>query len=265
MPPADAAFISLATLADPSRHQAYNEWHHLDHRPENLALDGVRWGERWVLTPECQDLALVRRAPFDAFHYLTLYWFRPPVQASIAEWADLADRSFHWGRRPELPWTSRPAMGFYRPVLGYAAPRVEVSPAVVPLRPNRGVYVTVTSVTGDPTRRADVEQRFRWYDRTGIPALVDRPGVAGAWTFSADDTLAPEAWARREQRVATDGDALLRVTVLFLDDDPTAVADDLAPADLTAHPDDDVEQVVFAGPLEAIEPWRYDWFDEPDA
>ena len=44
------AFFSFVSLGDgdPGAHRAYNRWHLYDHRPENLALDGVRWGDRWT-------------------------------------------------------------------------------------------------------------------------------------------------------------------------------------------------------------------------
>jgi len=263
MPFADAAFISLAELAAPEHHRAYNEWHHLDHLPENLALPGVRWGQRWVRTPACRDASLVSDDPFSTFEYLTLYWFRPPVVESIAAWSDLADRSFQWGRRQELAWTIRPYMGFLRPILGYAAPRVDVSPQVLPLRPNRGAYVVATEVTDDAADRAAVERRNRWYDREGLPALIARDGVAGGWTFNGDETLAPAVWAQREQRRgAPEGGATsLRLTVLFLDGDPHEVASTIGLDDVLAADADGRESVRFAGPLETIEAWSYDWFD----
>lgn len=62
---ADAAFVSLARMTAPQHHQAYNEWHHLDHRPENLLLEGVMWGERWVQTPDCRAAALASSDWFD--------------------------------------------------------------------------------------------------------------------------------------------------------------------------------------------------------
>ncbi|MEO6989209.1 MAG: hypothetical protein ABI239_11240 [Aquihabitans sp.] len=259
---AEAAFISLARMESPEHHQAYNEWHQLDHRPENLVLDGVMWGERWVQTPELRAASLVADGEFGDFHYLTLYWFRPPVEVSISAWTDLADRSFHWGRRQELAWTERPFMGFFRPILGYAAPRVDVSPQALPFRPNRGVYVVASKVTNAADARAVVERRNRWYDREGLPTLLKQPGVAGGWTFTAEESLTPSAWAQKEQRqgIPIDATTNLRLTVLFLDDDPLEVAAGLSVEDLVAPDGDGVEHLRFAGPLEAIEPWKYDWF-----
>lgn len=44
----ERAFFSFIELTDPERHRGYNEWHQLDHRPENLLLPGVAWGDRWA-------------------------------------------------------------------------------------------------------------------------------------------------------------------------------------------------------------------------
>ena len=35
-------------------------------------------------------------------HYLNMYWLRDPVAESVAEWNELAERSFHWGRRDDV-------------------------------------------------------------------------------------------------------------------------------------------------------------------
>src|SRR6185295_15252667 len=72
-------FFSFAEITDPSKHRAYNEWHHLDHRPENLLLPGVIWGERWVRTPDCMEASIVSDPRFAAFHYMNLYWFDAPA------------------------------------------------------------------------------------------------------------------------------------------------------------------------------------------
>ena len=44
----ERAFFSFIELTDPEQHREYNEWHQLDHRPENLLLPGVAWGDRWA-------------------------------------------------------------------------------------------------------------------------------------------------------------------------------------------------------------------------
>ena len=34
-------------------HRAYNEWHQLDHMPEQFPIPGVAHGQRWVCSPAC--------------------------------------------------------------------------------------------------------------------------------------------------------------------------------------------------------------------
>ena len=56
--------------------------------------------------------------------------------------------------------------------------------------------------------------------RSGRRILV--AGVAGAWTFSLDPSLAPGAWAAREG--AGSSPSLDRLHLVFLDDDPVGLA-----------------------------------------
>ena len=35
-------FFSFTEITDPAEHHAYNEWHQLDHMPEQFPLDGSR-------------------------------------------------------------------------------------------------------------------------------------------------------------------------------------------------------------------------------
>ncbi len=83
-----------AQLADAAtdravRHHAYNEWHQLDHLPQQFALDGVRFGQRWVRTPECRAAEGAAPArPLDRCHYMTLYLLQD--QSVLPKFAALA-------------------------------------------------------------------------------------------------------------------------------------------------------------------------------
>lgn len=245
------AFFSFTTVTDPTAHHAYNEWHQLDHRPENLALPGVAWGERWVRSPDCAAVSPRHNAGLDDVQYVNMYWFREPVDESVAAWSELAERSFHWGRRPDVRLTERPLMGFFRPIKGYVNERVLVSADVLPLRPNRGVHVTVTRV--DDPRSAAAEARFGWHDREHIPAILRCRGVAGIWTFASESTF--------ETHLDLDDGTMpssTRITLVYLDDDPLVFAQELARLDV---PDDGVETPLYAAPLRTIVPWEWDWFD----
>lgn len=242
------AFFSFTELRDPSLHRAYNEWHQLDHRPENLALPGVAYGERWVRSPDCPALHATG-SPLDGLHYLNMYWFREPVDAAVRAWSELADRSLQWGRRPDLAWANRLLMGFLHAVKGYAAERVLVSPDVLPYRPNTGVFLTVSEVTAPAS--ATAEALHRDYDRAHLPAALGCDGVAGAWTFASDPALATRAIPGLESGT--------RIHLYFLDGDPLVATHALA---RVLPMDDERERIVYAGPLRAITPWQWDWFDD---
>jgi hypothetical protein len=241
------AFFSFTELRDATLHRPYNDWHQLDHRPENLALDGVAYGERWVRSPDC----VADHAPgtlLDPLQYLNMYWFREPVRAAVDEWAELAERSIHWGRRPDVGWANRLLMGFFLTVKGYAHPRVRVSPDVLPLRPNTGVYVTVDEI--DEPASAAAETMYREFDEEHIPGALDVGGVAGAWTFTSDATLGTPALPPLP--------AGLRVHLYFVDGDPLAVAHELA-SRLPHYAG--IARTLYRGPLRAITPWQWDWFE----
>src|SRR5215217_4797281 len=104
---APKTFFSFTEVPNPANHRAYNEWHQLDHRPENLLLPGVAWGERWVHSPDCATVTTAPDPALARLHYLNMYWFRDPVEASTAEWSELAERSFHWGRRDDIRLANR--------------------------------------------------------------------------------------------------------------------------------------------------------------
>jgi hypothetical protein len=89
----DLAFFSLVSLSDPGQHRAYNEWHQLDHRPENLALPGVAWGDRWARADSPHSEAPTA-SPYRDVDYLAMYWFRQPLDESLKAWDDLGGGSF---------------------------------------------------------------------------------------------------------------------------------------------------------------------------
>ncbi|MGW9131856.1 hypothetical protein [Streptomyces sp. NPDC055681] len=252
------AFFSFVRLTDPSHHRAYNEWHQLDHRPENLALPGVVWGERWACTADCAELTHIADAAYEALDFIAMYWFREPAERSVAEWSELGERSFQWGRRPELAYVERPFLGFFTPVKGYVAARALVSPEALPFRPNQGVRLTLTQVTEPHSLAA--ERAFRWHDSVGMPGLLGIPGVAGGWTFSF-------AYSQRHPMVADTGGedlapASLRLRLLYLDADPVQVEKEIR-AKETAWAeegglDNSAEKVLLSGPLRVITPWQ-DW------
>ncbi len=226
-------FFSFTEVTDPNEHHAYNEWHQLDHMPEQYPLDGIAFGQRWVSTPACRAARAVSEPPLDAIHYTTLYLMTDPIERTLHEFMQLGrdlhavDR-FHLHRKA---WLSGPF-----PFRGSAvAPRVLISPEAVPYRPNLGVYVEVEEMADEPTDPAD-EERIR---TAHLGALCAQSGVAGAWAFA---------------------DERRRVTVTWLDAPPLEVVERLAPI-VARRRAESTGRTVFAGPLETITPWQWDWFD----
>ena len=258
----DLAFFSFVTLesADAQDHAAYNRWHQLDHRPENLALPGVVWGDRWA-RPDAHKAA--GRAP-DPEHastdYVAMYWFREPLQESVGAWDRLGEDSFQWGRGPLIPGVRRTLLGFFRPVKGYAARSALVSPEVLPFRPNRGLHITMTRYA--ESHSAATHARHAWEDRELIPALLDVDGVAGAWTFS---------FAHHQQHstlpfpaATDDGPGSIRLRLVYLDDDTLATTARIEAAERALEgrgagdPAPESGQLLLATPVRTIVPWQ-DW------
>jgi hypothetical protein len=259
------AFFSFVRVGDPGRHRDYNRWHQLDHLPENRALPGVAFGERWVHTPACAAAAASPAADLAGLHYVALYLFREPAAASIAAWQELAERSFQWGRRPDRAWVERPLMGFFSVVSAAVAPRLALSAAALPLLPARGVHVTVTrprSPHGDATEAA-----YRWHDRVGVPALLETQGVTGVYLFSSVSSTLDREWEERAGTTTFDaGDdepGQIRVRLCFLDGDPAGLG--AAPGAPVPAAVAGAEEVLFEGSLETIVAGEWDWFDREAA
>ncbi|NKY54360.1 hypothetical protein [Nocardia vermiculata] len=256
----ERAFFSFIELTDPEQHREYNEWHQLDHRPENLLLPGVAWGDRWARRRD-RDPATTADGELAGTDYVAMYWFRPPYERSIAEWTKLGEDSFQWGRGPMLPGVRRSLLAFFTPVKGYVAPRVQVSADALPFRPNRGLHVTVDYLA-DP-HSAQVHEQFRWQDQVRIPDLLTCPGVAGAWTFALhtmqQHPTLPFDQTRREYASGS-----LRIRLLYLDGDPTTVTAEIAEREQQwdeagrGAPYPEAEQTLLAGPVHTIVPWQ-DW------
>lgn len=256
------AFFSYTAITDPAVHREYNAWHQLDHRPENLALDGVRWGERFVHSPDCAAVSRKYSCPLDPTQYINMYWFREPYDDAIREWQALAEQAFQWGRRPDVVWTSRPLMGFFNVVKAYVNPRVLVSAAALPMRPVRGVYITTHRIVQPHANES--EALFRWYDQTHLPAAVALAGVAGAYVFSSESCTLDPNWSPVSGSVTFDQSSSsevggIRIHVYYLDGDVLETAARINGLDTS--PEAGLADTLFAGPLHTITPWKWDWFD----
>jgi hypothetical protein len=225
-------FFSFTEITDPREHRSYNEWHQLDHMPEQYPLDGVAYGQRWVSTPACRAARAVSEPPLDSIHYVTLYLMTEPVERTLREFMQLgrdlhAVGRFHLHRRAQL---SGPF-----PLCDVAvAPSVLISADAVPYRPNLGVYVEVDELPDGDDAAGEAFIRG-----VHLPAVCAQPGVAGAWSFA---------------------DERRRVTVTWLEAPPLDMNDRLAPI-VARRRESSGGRTIFAGPLETITPWQWAWFD----
>jgi hypothetical protein len=229
-------FFSFTEITDPAEHRSYNEWHQLDHMPEQYPLPGMAFGQRWVSTPACRAERRVDGELLAPIHYVTLYLMTEPVEATLEQFHALGgelrrlDR-FHEHRRA---WLAGP----FAVATTTAAPRVLISAEAVPYRPNRGAYVVVEDL---PAGRATPDEGH-------VGALLAAPGVAGVWSFVSDE----------ERRMAW-RPGRHRITVCFLDESPLEVSPALGEVVGRWRPEAGV--VVHAGPVETVVPWHWDWFD----
>ena len=254
------AFFSFVDLTDDTRHAEYNAWHLYDHRPENLALPGVAWGDRWARLTGDADHAGTAVEEFASVDYVANYWFREPLEQTIADFLKLGADSVQWGRGPGLPGVVRRLTAFFTPVKGYAHPRVLVSPDVLPFRPHTGVHVTLSRFA-EPVG-PDAHLQYRWYDRVRIPDLLEIPGVTGAWTFASSETQS------RPGTVALtapeDAPGSLRVRLLYLDGDPAEVTREIRLREKVwadagrGSEHAAAEEVLFSAPTRTIVPYQ-DW------
>lgn len=238
-------FFSFTEVTDPAEHRSYNEWHQLDHLPEQFPLPGIVYGQRWVSTPACRAARAVSEPALDPIHYVTCYLMAEPIEETLDDFFALGAElhrleRFHQHRRAHLT-------GPFEVSDAAAAPAAVISAAAVPYRAHRGLYVVV-EVPAEPSS----DEYRRWLHSDHEPALLAVPGVAGIWTFATTPRLTSRRWTAGAHRI----------TVCWLDDDPLAVSSRLAPLEAVRRERyDAASHVIFAGPFETITPWKWDWFD----
>jgi hypothetical protein len=257
-------FFSFSEVTDPSEHRAYNEWHQLDHLPQQYQLPGVVLGQRWVCSSECRAAREFDSEVLAPAQYVTLYLMTDPVAATLEEFRELGRTlrragRFHTERRACLsgPFALHDSV---------VSSRALVSADVLPFRPNLGVYVIVEAhnlrdeehdvVRDEAQSESDVvfadEEAYRWPRDDEIASrLTSSPGVAGVWRFISKGGFEHLGWATGERRI----------TVCYLDEPPLSVSTDLAALVRDVWADRRAPEL--AGPFETITPWQWNWFDAP--
>jgi hypothetical protein len=224
-----ASVVSLSARSPAGEDAAYLAWHGLDHRPEQHRLAGLSHGDRWVSTPACRAARQASEARFDAMDHLVQYLVEDPLDATLDAFFSLGRALHDAGRMPlRLPPVE---LGGYRFTEAIAAPRALVGAAVLPWRPNRGIELMVEhGISAEP-----------------LGDLCEVEGVSGVWSYAGTDAMHPRL-------APTEG---LRLHVLYLDDDPVAVADRLRDPFARRWADDAVAPLL-AAPMVTVVPFAWD-------
>ncbi len=236
-------FLSLTRASPTGDDRPYLAWHQLDHMPEQYRLPGMVLGQRWASTPACRQARVVGTEGWSSVEHAVCYMMGEPVDRTVDDFLTLGRELAEAGRYSHvMPSHYRGAL---RLVEAMAAPRVLVSAEVVPFRPHRGVYLVVEEAKGTATASASEDGLGR-LPRGVLSELTDLPGVAGAWVYATSPDL--------RRPMFTEG--ILRITVCYLDDQPVAVAERLAPI-LGPMWSRAPTRLVLAAPFESIVRW--DW------
>ena len=218
-------FVSMARRHPEGRDAEYLRWHTLDHRPEQHRLAGVRASLRLVSTPACRAARASTDERFDAIDHVMTYFFTD--QSGLTGFNELSKALGGADRKlPLLPPVQR---GVYAVQNKLAAPRIKIGADVLPWWPVRGVYLLL-----EP-------------DSTPPAELVDVDGVAGVWSVASQQVDARMASAPPGQLL----------TYCFLDDDPVATAERLAPVLANRWEQAGVEPLL-AAPFHPVVPYEWD-------
>ena len=247
-----AAFFSFVEVTDPNEHVSYNEWHMLDHVPENLALPGVCHGQRWVSTPACRAEREAAIPELEEVHYIQQYLFTNPIEQTVDEFRDLGAQTSAMGARRFHQHRVSRLMGVHTWIKAYVAPEALVHQDAVPFRPNRGAYFHVCEVID----KSQFDSLAAWYDEFFIPSIVELDGVAGSWWFTSKGAQ------------LSDPDAKERIVLVFyLDEEPLTVTKKIKAKMKEWDSEGKVVDAyksalkpIYIGPLETITPWKWDWF-----
>ncbi|HVV77848.1 MAG TPA: hypothetical protein VHC43_17665 [Mycobacteriales bacterium] len=238
-----AGFFSLTPTAPPDDDGRYLRWHLLDHMPEQYSIPGIVLGLRWIADGDYPNHRIVAEAELAEAELAevgnaVLYLMSDPVQPTYDAFMDLGGRLRDAGRFPE----TRPSLQTRLLAIAscHAAPAAAVSAEVVPFRPHRGVVLIVEGPNDDATAWHD------WLAMEHESALLEVPGVAGIWSFQSNET-----WKLRRH---CEGPPQ-RNTVIFLEADPIATTEALAPM-IERRWSSHAVRPMFAGPLRTMIDWE---------
>ncbi len=227
--------LSLSRRSEDGGDRSYLDWHLFDHLPEQYRLSGMRLGARFVSTPECRDARPVHGELDDVDHAVA-YFFAPPVASALEDFLGLGADLRTAGRMPcSLP---RVQVGSWTLESMKASDSGAVGACVVPWIPCTGVLLVIERDGSLPPTTPAGEQ---------LAALVDVPGVVGAWTWRG----------RSSSRSELADTTALSATVAYLDRPPTEVASAGAGV-LADRWADGSREPLLAAPLHAVDPFATD-------
>jgi len=233
-----AGFFSFTEVTRPDEHRAYNEWHMLDHMPEQYSIPGIALGLRWIADGDYPKHRIVAEGALSEVGNAVAYLMSEPVQETYDAFMDLGPALREVGRFPEI----RPSLQtrLLATSSRHAAPAAVVSADVVPFRPHRGIVLIVEGPNDDATAWHD------WLALEHETAMLEVPGVAGIWSFQSTDS-----W---QLRPTCEGPPQ-RNTVVFLDADPIATTELLRPM-IEQRWSSRAVRAQFAGPLRTMIDWE---------
>jgi hypothetical protein len=238
-----AGFFSLSHHSLTGDDRPYLDWHQLDHMPEQYQLPGLVVGQRWASTPACRAARAAEAGEWSLVEHVVCYQMGNPLDETIDEFLRLGRHLAELGRFSQsLPSHYRGALRLLETL---ASPRALISAEVVPFRPHRGVYFIVD----EPTETVDQDPFLQRMHVEVLPALVAVDGVAGAWSYGTTPSI--------RRPMLTDG--RYRMTLCYLDEDPAAVGERLAPVVERAWAGAP-SRLVLAAPYESMMLWDWNRF-----
>ena len=170
--PAVAAFLGLMEVEGEDAEARYEAWHSTDHLPENKALPGIVYANRWQTPEKLRVEHTIADPSLGAPQFLITYFFGEPLETSLEEWNLLAETLGDAGRM--FAGRSVRLGGLFAFEHRETAPGLALSPRAVPHRPHASVFLHLATQT-------EVSEP----DRERFAAILERPGVAGGIRFAS--------------------------------------------------------------------------------